>query len=461
MTDKKWIDVAQLKEFFNVLSTQDLIELSMCSRLFRSKLIRVIYKTLKLSCSKMNNSGYKSYLITKEDSEYNDKDIQDRIEGFTQRYINRYFLIDHEGHDLRINFFTNPYKPLTEKFIATLTIALTWISLEEFQCLLDNLKYLEDLKFVGNYIFKCNLETVSSYINWPQTLTKLTFGYNNEVLLDNKVDPIPLDPYLDGLDIPTTQHSLLPTHLPNLKSLSLRPYNEGFDDKLEFLKVNSHITKLSLPFVEEIPRVFDIIQSFNNLEHLDILAKNYNYSKVIEFINSPIPLPLDLKTLTIDINYHEDIMPFLNKLFLQTTDLKLTFGVIYLNQLLTFISNLTASQLLKNLKLCFELISYEFYEVEGYCANKAFRTNVIKFPKLGSLESVEFKSLSESGNNAQMDLSNLNLNVGSCPKLKRIKFNSQNNLKYFGKIGSDKLGLGDNWKLISTPRRYLLHKASQ
>jgi hypothetical protein len=261
-------------------------------------------------------------------------------------------------------------------------------------------------------------------------------------------------------DMPTTQHLLLPAHFPNLESLSFYHWRGEFDDKLKFLKVNSHIKKLSLPIVEEILEVFGIISKFKNLEHLNIFANNCSYSKGIEFINSPIPVPPNLKSLAINSIYHNGIIKFLSKSFAQIANLKVKIAFIHFNQLIKFINNLSPMQSLKKLELCFELTQSNFDEIRCYAVDEPFSTNFIKFPKLDNLESVEFNFDQRLKNSSivKMDLNQIKLRVDECPKLKCIKFKSEDNLKFFGEIGLEKLELGDSWKLIPTPRRYLLHK---
>ncbi|KXN65517.1 hypothetical protein CONCODRAFT_12877 [Conidiobolus coronatus NRRL 28638] len=337
---------------------------------------------------------------------------------------------------------------------------LIWITFEDIQYLLNNLECLEDLQFISNYIFKSEPEPVDFSINWPQTLKKLTIGRNTELLVYNKYDPIPIDPNEYYLDLPKTQHLLLPTHLPNLESLSLKHWEGKFDDKLEFLKACPQIKKLSFPSVEEIPQIFNIIRSFNNLEHLEILLDCFGYEKESEIINFTIPC--NLKSLTIQCRYYPYVIQFFNESFLQITNLNVISLYLSFDELLLFINNLSAMQLLKKLKLSFELNLYEFNEAIGSTVFTPIKTNVIKFPKLDNLESIEFKSVSKYDNyNIKMDLSQFKFRIDECPKLKCIGFRSDTKSECFGEIGSNKLGLGDDWRLISTPRRYLLHKVNQ
>ncbi|KXN65516.1 hypothetical protein CONCODRAFT_20692 [Conidiobolus coronatus NRRL 28638] len=420
MKNIKWINVVQLNEFFNVLNIQELIELSMSSKIFRSKLIPVIYKSLKIDDSTIKMLGYKNYRITLSDIEYNDEDIQDIRLGWNQNYRRGFFdsedsyYSDDEECNHQIDIFINPYKPLTENFIASrakfqsdlkliphqpselaiknvrdhcylirelsiafinlnsLNIHSIRVTLEDLQYLLDNLKHLEYLHFTFNYIFKCDPESIDSSINWPQTLKKLVYGRNREMVLNDKYYHIPIHPDDNHPDIPRVQHLLLPTQLHNLESLSLLSFDKEFNDRLEFLKLNSHIVILKLYFVKEIQE--------------------------------------------------------------QSIDM----------------------QLLKKLNLCFEL-----NEATDYVADIPIRVNVIKFPRLDNLESVKFESNSKTGTCVKIDLNNLKLKIDECPKLKFIRFNSEDNLKYFGEIASEKLGLYDNWKLIFTPCKYLLHKVNQ
>ncbi|KXN65519.1 hypothetical protein CONCODRAFT_12878 [Conidiobolus coronatus NRRL 28638] len=229
MKSKNWIDIVILNEFIKYFGTEELIELR-----------------------------YKSYTITEEDSEYS-SDIKDRIDGLVQRYRYEVYHIDDEEFDYSLKFFINPYKPLSSKFLAsrdkfrsdlkiisyqpckliiqdiiqecylirelstmfnnlkTLSIQRIWATLEDLQYLLDNLKHLENLRFMCNDIFRCNEGTIVHAINWPQTLKKLTYGRNQEMIVDNKYDPIPIHPNTMHPDIPTTQHLLLPIHFPNLE----------------------------------------------------------------------------------------------------------------------------------------------------------------------------------------------------------------------------------------------------
>ncbi|KXN67240.1 hypothetical protein CONCODRAFT_10751 [Conidiobolus coronatus NRRL 28638] len=503
MTLKKWIDIVPLKEFYNVLSIQELAELSMSSKLFRSKLLSIIYKTLKLDFSEIENMEYKSYEITEEDSEFNDIDIQSRTEVLT-RPRRRYPIIDdsdEEEFEYLVKFFTNPYKPLIDKFISSrerfrsdlklipyqpsvliiydlsnycyfireisdafnslkaLHIDYNCATLEDFQYLLDNLKCLEILLFTYNYIFKCNSKSTDYSISWPKTLKELTIGGIREMILNNNHDPIRLLSCIYRPNIPMNPHLLMSIHLPNLESLSLVESYGEFDDMLELLKVNSHIKRLYLPCVDEIHEIFDIIQSFKNLNHLNIFIDCFGYKKDLEKINSQIPP--NFKSLTVICNYYYDnVINFLKGQFHQLTHLSVRFKSIQFQQLSLLISNLTTMHLLKKLELHFEVAS-DFYEVKNCEVYKSFRINIFKFPKLSNLESVEFRHILNSCYNIKMDLGNLKLIVDSCPKLKRIGFSSEDNLKYFGEIGSEKLGLGENWKLISTPSRYLLHKVDQ
>ncbi|KXN65364.1 hypothetical protein CONCODRAFT_143245 [Conidiobolus coronatus NRRL 28638] len=221
---------------------------------------------------------------------------------------------------------------------------------------------------------------------------KLIIGCNKEMLVHNKYDPIHIVPLDDDFDLPTTQLLLFPIHLPNLESLSLE-YREGkFDGKLEFLKDNPHIKKLSLPFVEEIPRVFDTIKSFNNLEHLDIFTNCLGYSKELQRNN--FPTPYNLKSLTLECFYYPHIIQFV-KSFHRITNLKVKTLHIHFNEIIQFINELSDFQLLKNLSLCFVLTSCELEEAKDSKVYMPFKTNDIKLPKLGNLEKVEFKLVSE------------------------------------------------------------------
>ncbi|KXN65518.1 hypothetical protein CONCODRAFT_141010 [Conidiobolus coronatus NRRL 28638] len=85
MKNNKWIDVAILKEFFQYFNIEELAELSLCSKLFRLKLARVIFKIIKLDSLKIKKFGYKSCIITEKDSEYNDKDIEERVEHYKRK----------------------------------------------------------------------------------------------------------------------------------------------------------------------------------------------------------------------------------------------------------------------------------------------------------------------------------------------------------------------------------------
>lgn len=283
MKNIKWINVVQFNEFFNASSIKDLNELSMCSKLFRSKLIPTIYKTLKIDELTMRKLEYKSCRITVDDREYNDDDIQDIIFEWNHNYRREFLNSDdsycsEEEPNLQIDIFINPYRSLTDIFIASkeklqsdlklipyqpskliinnardhyylirelpiafnnlnsLNIHSIRATLEDLQHLLDNLKRLEYLQFTFNYIFKCELESIYSSINWPQTLKTLLYGHNEEMIVNSKYNPIPVGPQENHPDIPQTQHLIIPAHLPNLKSLSLVSFDKEFDDKLDFLK---------------------------------------------------------------------------------------------------------------------------------------------------------------------------------------------------------------------------------
>jgi hypothetical protein len=319
---------------------------------------------------------------------------------------------------------------------------------------------LEDLKFTRNNIFKCKLETIDSYINWPQTLKKLTIGRNLEIFLEDDHDLIPIHPLEGCIDVPSTKFLLLPSHLGNLESLSFNSVqyerDENFDDMLDFLKVNPHITKLSFP-LETTPQLFDIISSFQNLEHLDIFS---NYPKGHEIIdNIKTSIPSNLKSVSLGLDTYKEVINFLNKPFLQITCLTVKFEFIEFHYICLLISKLPAMQLLKNLKFCFESISCISEDATDSFVDKSFGANCVRFP---SLERVKFRfeQIIINSNIAKIILNKLMPRVDECPKLNYIEFKSKNNLKHIGEIESEKLGSDDGWKLISTPCRFLLHKAN-
>jgi hypothetical protein len=213
MNTKNWIDIVQLSEFIKYSTTEQLIELSICSKLFRFKLVPYIFKTLKFNYSKVNKFGYGNCLITDKDSEYNEKYIEERI----QHYRRENYYNEDEKFDYQINILTNPYKSLNKKLIASrqkfqsdlklvpykplilfidnigyrcylirepyilfnslkaLYINDINVAIEDLKYFIYNLKCLEDLKFASNSIFKCKLETIDSHINWPQTSKKTNY----------------------------------------------------------------------------------------------------------------------------------------------------------------------------------------------------------------------------------------------------------------------------------------------
>lgn len=192
------------------------------------------------------------------------------------------------------------------------------------------------------------------------------------------------------------------------------------------------------------------------MKHLCIFNDNIDHSKELENTNPSIPS--NLKSLSIHIHYYDNFIQFLNRSFLDLTDLFVDLSFICLNQLLLFINKLPNMQLLKKLRLSFKLKLHKLDEASDYVVDHHLTSNVIKFPRLDSLENVELESKPTTSTCVKIDLSQFKLVVEECHKLKYIKFESEDNLKFFGEIGSKKLGLNDNWKLISTPRRYLLHK---
>jgi hypothetical protein len=290
----------------------------------------------------------------------------------------------------------------------------------------------------------------------PKLQKKLTIGGNREILLENNYDPIPIDPFEEDLDILSTKYLLLPSRIPNFESLSLWTlfflYDDNYDDMLDFLKANSHITMLSF-HLETIPQLFDIISSFQNLEHLNIFS---NYSKGPEIIDSiKSSIPSNLKSASLNLNSYVDVVDILNKSFLQITNLTVKFKLVEFHQLCLFTLKLPNMNLLKSLKLIFKLGSFEIENI-GFCILETFRSNVIKFNILFNLQYLEFKVFSNCSNTVKMDLNKLKLDVDGCSKLKCIVFKSEDNPNFFGDIGSKKLELDKNWKLITNPRRYLL-----
>ncbi|KXN65362.1 hypothetical protein CONCODRAFT_13062 [Conidiobolus coronatus NRRL 28638] len=153
------------------------------------------------------------------------------------------------------------------------------------------------------------------------------------------------------------------------------------------------------------------------------------------------------------VRYIPRAIQLLKNSFFQITNLNIRLGYLQPLEMLIFLNGISAMQSLKKLKLRFELPPSHF---SG--GDHPFNFNIIFLSKLYNLESIEFESISKSESYLQMDLNQYEVLVEECPKLKCIGFRSDTKLKCFGEIGSEKLGLGDNWKLISTPRRYLLHK---
>jgi hypothetical protein len=289
MNNNDWINILKLNGLRDYLSNNDSIQLSTSSKKLRRLFFKDSIKTFNFS-SFATTKDYPSLFIKQETGKYGDK---------TNTFINPFKPLTNElieskkkfNNDLKI-FNGSPKKIVVDDFgryhyllneapiifpnITTLVLNNSEFTIDLFQYMLDNFKYLENLELTENILFH-NAENSHEYtINYPISLKSLKLGNNRVMMVQDKINPISIT----GNKYATPAHEFNGTyqHLPNLAALDHNtecnwPYENG--DLFEFIRLNPQLESLKLSGNAFNFELFDIIKDYENLTHFVFDCHHY------------------------------------------------------------------------------------------------------------------------------------------------------------------------------------------
>ncbi|KXN67719.1 hypothetical protein CONCODRAFT_86810 [Conidiobolus coronatus NRRL 28638] len=412
MTTVNWIQILKLKEFQNYFNAHELQQLSMVSNKFRASLIKAIFKTF----------NFRKFILYREYYSYfNNKAEYDDLVLITQS--------------------VNPYKPLTSDFISSkntfkldlkeflsypsqliisncydysyllfdvakpfsnltnVTISHSQLQFELFQHLLDSLNYLENVELLNTKFIQYTQNSIQTPFNWPNTLKKLKFCYNELGYAFNKEAPIRVSIH-GTYKIPMNDLILSPQKLPNLESFeySMLGNLTNNDSVFNFLILNQQIKQLKIDIDDFDRSLFNSIKLLGNLNHLGL--------NVIEFgPNEPqvakLPVLNTVSHLSTSFYYILENRDSIFNMFPNLDSLTVKFDEYTDENVLILIS------IFPNIK-CLSLNIHYIHT----------KPNELTLPKLNNLLRIEFNLFC----NIELNISNIKWNTETCPNLKLVKF---------------------------------------
>ncbi|KXN70325.1 hypothetical protein CONCODRAFT_70788 [Conidiobolus coronatus NRRL 28638] len=435
MKDSNWIIIFRLKEFSNYFTKDELIQLSLGCKVFRSCLSRYIF----------NSFNFRSFT---DIGKYNDSIISDNehINDHNRVYIyNPFKPLDSDltkskaQFNLDLKLFPNQPMELVVQSaeyyyhilydipnvftkLTTVIISHSILQCELFQDLLNNLDCLNSLELSNSSLIQFTKSSDITPIEWPSSLKRLKVCNNKTVRVEDRQKNIIL---VNGRVQSSSNGNLTFTlkHLPKLTSFEYQLLFLQFDDEnlWEFLKLNSQIKNLIIRVPDFHPELFAAIQCIDNLSVLHLKFMIYNTFEV-DYNNLPILNNITSLTITLydkpDINnIIIDKFPNLAELTVEI-DSKDTIKLATMTKKLSNVKNL-------NLKITFQRLKIKKFV----------------FPKLDNLYSLEF--ILDNG----IYLNDIDWNFDSCSNLKLVKF-SKAESKVYMNLPKMNPELIDNWKAV-------------
>ncbi|KXN70658.1 hypothetical protein CONCODRAFT_170487 [Conidiobolus coronatus NRRL 28638] len=469
MASMIWTDIFSWREFTNYFTKNELIILSASCKKLRFKLVPTIFKVFNFN--KFTRGNYKGLVLCEDDDGY---------EILLDEFRTRFGIYDYANcDDLDFNMTINPYKTLEGEFLDsktkfqsdlklyhyqprvlqliyiddyfhflneipsvfnklnTLIIQNSIILIENLNYLLDSLTNLEHFELIRTNIFKRKQDTVIQDINLPLSLRKLKIGNNCFDNIDEREEAAILETY-HFIELEFNSQYVQPKNLPNLLDLDFEPTDEGSENELyEFLKVNSHVKKLSVYPSRFTSEFLNIIKDFHNLTHLDLISVDLSSTSNDYIANikmNNFSKLYNLENLKLGAYRDTDILHSMAQTFPNVTNLTVQSKFITYDLLCPAISKF---EKLKTLKL--------------FVYPRVARSNDFNFVKFNNLESIEFNvDLYDKYEDFKWDIS-------LCPKLKLVKFTKINYYVYFDrpKLTPE---LANSWTLSYFPTKITFYK---
>ncbi|KXN64663.1 hypothetical protein CONCODRAFT_161434, partial [Conidiobolus coronatus NRRL 28638] len=308
------------------LCKPSLINLSLASKLIRSKLSSLVYKNLTINDIVLSNQP--NYFMDKKLLELENFGYLANIWAIGKNGFNRELAFK----EVRIDSFINRVKgqlkswakycklvnfeclgnacyfllPITLEFLnlRTLSFNMCAISLAQLNNILSKVSKLEVLALRRVDIINSPDSNSTNTIKFPNGLYSLTY-INNMLSSSNLPDTKPIQ-FLktnDSIDTTPSPH-LSPQFLPRLSKLNY--YSTTITDEfIEFLSINSQIEDLSLP-ITFLSSIKTNIKLLLNLKKLKLYAQSFRYEQVTAD-NLNIPAFPNLKELNLNLRTNTEL----------------------------------------------------------------------------------------------------------------------------------------------------------
>ncbi|KXN67440.1 hypothetical protein CONCODRAFT_167370 [Conidiobolus coronatus NRRL 28638] len=445
-----WLTVLSLKDFVSFFTSDELAEVSMSCKKFRSKLNTTIFKSFNFN-SFVDTKIYQSYTINED--LYMIIKANQNVESFHPRgphntanekiaESKEQFQSDLSSFPCQPNrldiYFTNNYHYLLENttnvftMLTSIIISSSKIKSQTFQYLLDNIQKLESLMLSDSFLYETPYSH-PAHIRWPASLKKLILYNNAAASYDNSNNSNLSVSTIKG-HIITFRVNLSPRYLPNLKFFHfVTKFDPNTEEIIEFLILNPQIVNLKIGGHYYDTQLLAAIKSISDLNRLYLNSSYYD----------------------MNLNEHMD-----NSLLSNVSCLIITWEYIGINneKLISMFSNLS--------KLVIKLNSEEFGNIRSLITK--FRTvkdislklkvhssdlKEFNFPESLNLKVVEFNF------NISNRFESIKWNADACPNLKLIELtNSRQESFDESKLKSE---LDTDWKAIYFPYKISYYRINQ